>query len=177
MPNEGDCLPNLLPTLLPQLRAFAMRLSGDHHDAEDLLQFACMRALERAHQLQPGTCALSWAFAIVHSSWINEMRSRRVRSRSRSEWDENVIESVCDPCAPTPETELMHQQILTALNNLPEGQRDVMLLVAVERFSYREAAQILEIPIGTVMSRMSRARQAIGAMLDERRQRPRLLRA
>ncbi|MFK0311074.1 RNA polymerase sigma factor [Pseudomonas sp. NPDC090233] len=177
MSNDGVCLPTLLPTLLPQLWAFALRLSGDHHDAEDLVQFACLRALERAHQLKPGSSPLSWAFAIVHSSWINEVRSRRIRSRSRTEWDDTAIESVSDPSAPTPETELMHQQILAALSNLPDGQRDVMLLVAVERFSYREAAQILGIPIGTVMSRISRARQAIGTQLEEHRQQPRLLQA
>jgi len=172
MPNNRACLPTLLPTLLPRLRAFALRLSGDHHDAEDLVQFACMRALERAHQLQPGSSPLSWTFAIVHSSWINEVRSRQVRSRSRVAWDDTIIESVSDPSAPTPETELLHRQILAALSTLPEGQREVMLLVAIERFSYKEAAEILEVPIGTVMSRMSRARQAMGALFEERRKIP-----
>lgn len=106
-------------------------------------------------------------FAIVHTTWINEVRSRNLRSRSRSEWNDSVIESVTDPAAPTPETDLMHQQILTAVNSLPYGQREVMLLVAVERFSYKEAAEILEVPIGTVMSRLSRARQTIGTLLND----------
>lgn len=168
----GADLPALLPGMLPRLWAFALRLSGDRHDAEDLVQLACVRALERAHQLQPDSAPLSWMFAIVHTTWINEVRSRNVRSRSRSEWNDSVIESVTDPAAATPESDLLHQQLLTAVNGLPDGQREVMLLVAVERFSYKEAAQILEVPIGTIMSRLSRARQTIGALFDDTRKVP-----
>lgn len=168
----GADLPALLPDMLPRLWAFALRISGDRHDAEDLVQLACVRALERAHQLQPDTSPLSWMFAIVHTTWINEVRSRNVRSRSRSEWNDSVIESVSDPAATTPETDLMHQQILTAVNGLPDGQREVMLLVAVERFSYKEAAEILGVPIGTVMSRLSRARQTIGMQFNDSQKAP-----
>jgi len=162
----GADLPALLPGLLPRLWAFALRISGDKHDAEDLVQLACVRALERAHQLQPNTSALSWMFSIVHTTWINEIRSRNVRGRSRQEWNDSIIDTVSDPSAHTPETDLMHQQILAAVNNLPDGQREVMLLVGVEQFSYKEAAEILEVPIGTVMSRLSRARQTIGTLFN-----------
>ena len=168
----GVELPALLPGMLPRLWAFALRISGDKHDAEDLVQLACVRALERAHQLQPDTSPLSWMFAIVHTTWINEVRSRNVRGRSRQEWDDSVIETITDPSAPTPEAELMHQQILVAVNNLPNGQREVMLLVAVERFSYKETAEILEVPIGTVMSRLSRARQTIGRLFSDAQKSP-----
>ncbi|BBP76442.1 RNA polymerase subunit sigma-70 [Pseudomonas gingeri NCPPB 3146 = LMG 5327] len=160
----GADLPALLPGLLPRLWAFALRISGDRHDAEDLVQLACVRALERAHQLQPDTSVLSWMFSIVHSTWINELRSRNVRSRSRQDWNDELLETVSDPNAQTPETDLLHHQILTAVEQLPDTQREVMLLVGVERFSYKEAAEILDLPIGTVMSRLSRARQAIGAL-------------
>nr|WP_314577924.1 RNA polymerase sigma factor [uncultured Pseudomonas sp.] len=163
----GADLPALLPGMLPRLWAFALRISGDRHDAEDLVQLACVRALERSHQLQPDTSPLSWMFSIVHTTWINEVRSRNVRGRSRQEWNDSVIETVTDPVAPTPETDLMHRQILSAVNNLPDGQREVMLLVAVERFSYKEAAEILEVPIGTIMSRLSRARQTIGTLFND----------
>jgi len=162
----GADLPALLPGLLPRLWAFALRISGDKHDAEDLVQLACVRALERAHQLQPNTSALSWMFSIVHTTWINEIRSRKVRGRSREEWNDSITETVADPAAHTPETDLMHQQILGAVNNLPDGQREVMLLVAIEQFSYKEAAEILEVPVGTVMSRLSRARQTIGMLFN-----------
>ena len=161
--NDAD-LPGMLPEMLPRLWAFALRISGDQHDAEDLVQRACVRALERAHQLQPDTSPLSWMFSIVHSTWINELRARSVRKRSSMEWDD-VLENVADPVDKGPEAQLMHSQVISAVERLPEAQRVVMLLVAVEGLSYQEAADALEVPIGTVMSRLSRARQAVGALL------------
>jgi RNA polymerase sigma-70 factor (ECF subfamily) len=161
-----DDLPALLPDLLPRLWAFALRLAADRHDAEDLVQRACVRALERRHQLQPDTSALSWMFSIVHSIWIDEIRARQIRGRSRIEWSEELVETVADPGAADPETGMLYRQILDAVESLPDAQRVVMLLVAVEGLSYREAADILEIPIGTVMSRLSRARLSIGAQFS-----------
>ncbi len=157
-------LPSMLLDMLPRLWVFALRISGDRHDAEDLVQRACLRALERAHQLQPDTAALNWMFSIVHSSWIDELRARSVRKRSSMEWDDDFLENVADPVGKGPETQLMHGQIISAVERLPEAQRVVMLLVAVEGLSYQEAADVLEVPIGTVMSRLSRARQAVGAL-------------
>jgi RNA polymerase sigma-70 factor (ECF subfamily) len=150
--------------MLPRLWAFALRISGDRHDAEDLVQRACLRALERAHQLRPDTATLSWMFSIVHSTWINELHSRSVRKRSSMEWDDDFLENVADPVNKGPETQLMLGQIISAVELLPEAQRVVMLLVAMEGLSYQEAADVLEVPIGTVMSRLSRARQAVGAL-------------
>jgi len=161
---NGADLPGMLPDMLPRLWAFALRISGDRHDAEDLVQRACVRALERAHQLQPDTSPLSWMFSIVHSTWINELRARSVRKRSSMEWDDDFLENLADPVDKGPETQLMHSQIISAVERLPEAQRVVMLLVAVEGLSYQEAAEVLEVPIGTVMSRLSRARQAVGAL-------------
>jgi RNA polymerase sigma-70 factor, ECF subfamily len=162
----GAELSAVLPQLLPRLWAFALRISGDRHDAEDLVQRACVRALERAHQLQPETSPLSWMFSIVQSSWINEVRSRNVRSRSGMEWDDSFLETLPDPNARTPEQNAMNSQIISAVQRLPEAQRAVMLLVGVEGLSYSEAAEVLDVPIGTVMSRLSRARQAIGALFS-----------
>jgi RNA polymerase sigma-70 factor, ECF subfamily len=159
----GAELANLLPPMLPRLWAFALRISGDRHDAEDLVQRACVRALERAHQLQPETSPLSWMFSIVQSAWINEVRARNVRTRSGMEWDDAFLETIPDPNTRTPEQNAMYGQIVSAVQRLPEAQRAVMLLVGVEGLSYSEAAEALNIPIGTVMSRLSRARQAIGA--------------
>lgn len=159
----GDQLPDMLPEMLPRLWAFALRLTGDKHDAEDLVQRACVRALERADQLQPGSAPLSWMFSIIHSVWINEVRARSVRNRSSMEWDDQFVENVADPAARTPEEQLMNGQIIDAFKRLPEAQRAVMLMVAVEGLSYQETAEAIGVPIGTVMSRLSRARQAIGA--------------
>jgi RNA polymerase sigma-70 factor (ECF subfamily) len=105
-------------------------------------------------------------FSIVHSTWINELRARSVRKRSSMEWDDDFLENVADPVDKGPETQLMHSQIISAVERLPEAQRVVMLLVAVEGLSYQEAAEVLEVPIGTVMSRLSRARQAVGALFS-----------
>jgi RNA polymerase sigma-70 factor (ECF subfamily) len=160
----------MLPSMLPRLWAFALRISGDRHDAEDLVQRACVRALERAHQLQPGTAPLSWMFSIVQSTWINELRARSVRSRSGMDWDDDFLETVADPAARTPEQQAMHGQIVKAVQQLPEAQRVVMLLVGVEGLSYNEAAEALDVPIGTIMSRLSRARQAIGALFSDQKE-------
>jgi RNA polymerase sigma-70 factor, ECF subfamily len=159
----GADLPSLLPEMLPRLWAFALRICGDRHDAEDLVQRACVRALERAHQLQPDTAPLSWMFSIVHSTWINELRARNVRARTGKEWDDEFLETVADVHARTPEQNVMNSQIVSAVQRLPETQRVVMQLVAVEGLGYKEAAETLGVPIGTVMSRLSRARKTIGA--------------
>ena len=164
----GADLPSLLPGMLPRLWAFALRICGDRHDAEDLVQRACVRALERAQQLQPDTAPLSWMFSIMHSTWINELRARNVRARSGKEWDDDFLDTIADPHARTPEQNAMNGQIVSAIQRLPETQRVVMLLVAVEGLSYQEAAETLGIPIGTVMSRLSRARQTIGAQFGAR---------
>jgi RNA polymerase sigma-70 factor, ECF subfamily len=123
MSTTGPDLPTLLPALLPRLWAFALRISGDRHDAEDLVQRACVRALERAHQLQPGTSALSWMFAIVHSTWINELRARSRRNRASTEWDDDMLETVADPAMRTPEENAINNQIVSAVGRLPEAQR------------------------------------------------------
>ncbi|AXL49324.1 DNA-directed RNA polymerase sigma-70 factor [Paraburkholderia caffeinilytica] len=106
-------------------------------------------------------------FSIVHSTWINELRARNVRSRSSMEWDDNFLETVADPGARNPEATMLSGEIIAAVERLPEAQRIVMLLVAVEGLSYAEAADTLGVPIGTIMSRLSRARQTIGAQFGE----------
>jgi RNA polymerase sigma-70 factor, ECF subfamily len=167
-PRHTDEVARALPRLLPRLWRFALRLAGDKHDAEDLVQRACVRALERQHQLQPGSSALSWLFAIVHSVWLNEVRARRIHSRGCIQWTEELAETVADRSASDPETHVLHQQIVAAVSRLPDAQRTVMLLVAVEGMSYREAASVLQVPIGTVMSRLARARLTIGEGLGTR---------
>lgn len=160
--------PSILPELLPRLWAFALRISRDQHDAEDLVQRACLRALERTHQLKPDTSPLSWMYSIVHTTWINELRARSVRSRSSAEWDDSYLETVADPAAPDPEADVLNRQIVRAVERLPDAQRTVMLLVVVEGLSYQEAAQVLGVPVGTIMSRLSRARQAVGSQFGTR---------
>src|SRR5215472_9651333 len=131
-----DGLSNELPALLPRLWRFALRLAGDRHDAEDLVQRACIRALERRHQLQPGSATLSWMFSIVHSVWLNEVRARQIRNNASLQWTEDLAAALVDSAAVDPETNALHQQVIAAVAQLPDAQRAVMLLVAVEGLSY-----------------------------------------
>lgn len=153
--------------MLPRLWAFSLRLCRDKHDAEDLLQRACVRGLERAHQLRSGTAPLSWMYSIVHSTWIKELRARKVRSCLSTEWDENFLQTVPDPNMRTPEQNLLYAEVIAAVERLPDAQRVVMLLVAVEGLTYTKEAEVLDVPLGTIMSRLYRARQAIGAQFRD----------
>lgn len=150
----------MLPDMLPRLRSFALRLSGNRHDADELVQRACIRALERVHQLRSDTAPVSWVFSIVHSIWLNELRRRNRRDRLLLECSDALLETVADPRAAS-ETAVAVRQIVDAVERLPEPQRIALLLVSVDGLSYREAAYTLDIPIGTVMSRISRARKAV----------------
>jgi RNA polymerase sigma-70 factor (ECF subfamily) len=118
--------------------------------------------------LQPGTSTLSWLFSIVHSVWLNEVRAQQIRRHGTIQWSEELADTVADPTAPSPEMYTLHQQIISAVERLPDAQRAVMLLVSVEGLSYREAAIALDVPIGTVMSRLARARRTIGELFAAR---------
>ena len=170
--STGDDLSHALPDLLPRLWRFAVRLPGDSHAAEDLVQRGCVRALERRHQLKPGTSARSWMYSILHSVWLNEIRARQIRQHASMQWTDELAETIPDESGADPERDLMHRQVIQAVERLPDAQRAVMLLVAVEGLSYREAAEALEIPVGTVMSRLARARLTIGEAFECKAARP-----
>lgn len=110
-------------------------------------------------------------FSIVHTTWINDLKQRKRRRRLQEEWNDAMLDTVADP-APTPETNAWTGQIIEAVERLPESQRSVLLLVGLEGLPYHEAAEVLGIPIGTVMSRLFRARKAIHALFQhlERRE-------
>ncbi len=172
-------LPTLLPTLLPQLWRFALRLTRHTADAQDLVQRTCVRGLERQHQWQPqersDSSPLSWLYAVMHSIWLNEMRSRRlhpVDSLTADADNDNDAPDVqiLDTHATDPSERLHFSQVVRAVEALPDAQRVVMLLVAVEGLSYREAAEVLGVPLGTVMSRLARARLVIGQRFASRPQ-------
>jgi RNA polymerase sigma-70 factor, ECF subfamily len=162
LPVIDDPLQRDLPQMLPRLWRFALRLTRNASDAEDLLQRCCVRALERRLQFRPGSAMLSWLFCIMHSIWLNELRS--VQRRREASIQGGEVFDIDDVAALTgdPEQGLLYRQVVQAVEQLPEAQRLVILLVAVEGLSYREAAEVLTVPIGTVMSRLSRARLTIG---------------
>jgi RNA polymerase sigma-70 factor, ECF subfamily len=149
-------IPQQLPHHLPRLWRFAVRLTRNGADAEDLVQRTCVRALEKKMQWQLGSNLLAWLFAIMHSIWMNELRQRRTHPEELL--DENWLDIDQRIHHETPEQSLSCQQILRLVDDLPEGQRLVLNLIAVEGMTYQEAASVLEVPIGTIMSRLARAR-------------------
>jgi RNA polymerase sigma-70 factor, ECF subfamily len=164
----NDEIQRQLPQLLPRLWRFALRLTRHQADAEDLLQRCCLRALEKRAQWRPDSVLLSWLFSIMHSVWLNELRAAQRRREGSLDVAEQIEEFEDPGSAGDPEYQMLCRQVVDAVEALPEAQRVVMILVAVEGFSYREAAQILEVPIGTVMSRLSRARLTVGGRFLQR---------
>lgn len=154
----------LLQALLPHLWRFCLMLTHHRPSAEDLLQSTCIRVLERCDQYQPDTRFDRWAFRVAQTVWLNELRSRRVREGQG--FDADPVENLIDP-TPTPDWLVYHAEVFKAVMHLPEAQRVTMMLVYVEGFSYAEAAQTLDIPIGTVMSRLAAARRKLAAQLGE----------
>lgn len=145
--------------LLPRLRRFARAVSGDRIDADDLVQTALERALRKRAQWRPDTRLDSWMFTIVKNAWIDE---RRARQRAGRVLDAGAdAQAVADPISPAAEMRLEAAAAERALAALPEDQRLAVALVLVEGLSYREAAEILGVPAGTLTSRLVRGRMAI----------------
>ena len=146
--------------LLPRLRRFARNLARNPHDADDVVQIALERALLKLDQWRRDARLDSWLFKIVRNAWIDELRSRGRHDRIflAAEAGDNVGDATLDR-----EADLMSVQ--SAMAKLPEDQRTAVSLVLVEGLSYKEAADVLDIPIGTLTSRLARGREALQAML------------
>jgi RNA polymerase sigma-70 factor, ECF subfamily len=152
-----------LVAVLPRLRRFARGLAGTAAEADDLVQAACERALARSHQFQEGTRFDSWMFRIVQTIWIDQLRARDVRKE-----DGDVAEERLGTDAPVRgiEARLALAEIRNAVERLPPEQRMTLMLVTVEGLSYKEAAEVAGVPVGTIMSRLARARIALQQQLD-----------
>lgn len=150
-----------LVALLPRLRRFARNLTRNPHDADDVVQMALERALAKLDQWRSDARLDGWMFKIVRNVWIDELRSRGRRGRIfvDAEAGENVGEAPIERA-----TEVMAVQ--SAMASLPEEQRSAVSLVLVEGLPYKEAAEVLGIPIGTLTSRLARGREALQAMLE-----------
>jgi len=146
---------------LRRLWRYAVVLSGSRETADDLVQATCLRALERADQFQPGTHLDRWLMAILHSIWLNDIRAARYR---RGQGLVDAESALVFDGAHAIETNISAAQVLKRVQSLPEAQRETVFLVYVEGFSYREAAALLEVPIGTVMSRLAGARAKLAAL-------------
>ncbi|ROQ18457.1 RNA polymerase sigma-70 factor (ECF subfamily) [Marinimicrobium koreense] len=152
-----------LVALLPRLRRFALGLTASRDEADDLVQAACEKALVKQDQWQPDTRLDSWLYRIIQTQRIDHLRRAK---RSPVSVPENAMPDLEDAqSADRAENEDLLRHTLKALEQLPEEQRAVMLLVVVEGHSYREVAEQLGIPQGTVMSRLARARLRVQELL------------
>jgi len=154
-----------LPELLPRLRRFSLALTGSPDKGDDLVQETCVRALARAEQWQPGTRLDSWIFKIMHNIWIDHLRASRIRG-TVVDLDTSA-ELAGEDGRVTMDGRLTLAHVLDAMERLPAEQRAVLALVCVEELSYKETADLLEIPLGTVMSRLARARRFLHARAIE----------
>ena len=143
---------------LPRLRRFALSLTGNAADADDLVQDTIERALRNLHKWKPDTKLESWMFRIAQNLWIDQTRARKVRAADPLDGADVALDGARDA-----EARLTFAQTARAMQRLPEEQRAVVALVLIEGVAYREAAEILNVPLGTVTSRLARAREALAA--------------
>ena len=150
-----------LGVLLPRLRRFARALAKNVDDADDVVQIALERALERADQWNRNSKLESWMFGIIRNAWIDEVRGRARRGALFA-----PEEAGADVGVEVIEREIEAASIQEAMARLPEEQREVVALVLVEGLTYQQTADLLEVPIGTVTSRLARGREALQKTLD-----------
>lgn len=145
-------------SLIPRLRRFALGLTGGGSEADDIVQIALERALGRLHQFTPGTRLESWLFRIVQTSWIDE---RRRANRREEAVEMDALERLQGGGSAHHDAAQIRQDVAAAMTSLNDEQRILIVYVLVEGYSYGEAAEALGIPIGTVMSRLARARKLL----------------
>ena len=148
---------------LPPLWRFSMSLTGSADMADDLSQKTCLRAMERSDQVYDIEGVRRWLMTICRSVWYNEVRSKALRQAQSLDSTEGL--DVAADILPS-EMNIFAREVFTSVMALPEAHRAVVLLVLVEGYTYREAAGILDIPIGTVMSRLSSARAKLRPVLS-----------
>jgi len=149
-----------LPALLPRLRRMARALAGQQADADDLVQVALERALARSAQWRPDGRLDAWVFGILRNAWLDELRAR---SRRRQVFAPEEAGAAVGEAGMERHDEAL--SVVEAMSRLPPEQREVVALVLVEGLTYDEAAKVLDVPQGTVTSRLSRARVALQSWL------------
>ena len=143
---------------IPRLRRYARALAGDSHRADDLVQDTLERALTKFHLWRHGSDLRAWMFSIMHNVFINQLKARREFAL------EEAVEAGLE--SPPQSDPLELRDLDAALRRLPVEQREVLLLVGLEQLSYAEASQALGVPVGTVMSRLSRGRERLRALMS-----------
>ncbi len=143
-----------LHTHVASLRRYALVLCRDPVTADDLVQETLVKAIAKADTFQPGTDLRPWLFRILHNTYVSDLR----RARTRAEAAPDLPDPVARECQ---DTHVELQQVMGALDQLPEAQRMPIILVALREMSYAEAARTLDVPLGTFMSRLGRGREAL----------------
>lgn len=166
---DGDDLSDaVVRQLLPRLRRFALHLTHEPESADDLVQSTLERALTRWSGRRPEGNVRAWLFTILYRQFLDSQRQTRRYSRLL-DWF-----SGSEATAPSAEREAIARSALGAFGRLPESQRTLLWLVSVEDMSYKAVADLLDVPIGTVMSRLSRARSALRDLSEGKGSEPRL---
>ncbi|TKC86294.1 sigma-70 family RNA polymerase sigma factor [Trinickia terrae] len=155
---------NELMDHVPRLRRYARALITNRDLADDLVQDTLERALSRTERFQPGTDLRAWLFTVMHNVFVNQVRKAATRAVHVSVDDDEIPES--EFAVPASQSRALEVRDLDyALQRLPAEQREVVLLVGLEEMSYTDVALALDIPIGTVMSRLSRGRERLRALM------------
>lgn len=161
--DTDDDFANALGRMLPRLRRFAFTLSRHPADADDLAALAVERALRSRAQFTPGTRLDSWLFRITRNLWIDEARNRQRKAAWEAPPEEGERQGFDGAADIQRSAELA--TVMSAMSALPDEQREVVALILVEGLGYREAAELLGLPIGTVSSRLVRGRNALLASI------------
>jgi RNA polymerase sigma-70 factor, ECF subfamily len=166
----GEAMPDMAALIephIPGLRRFAFALlRGDRHGADDLVQDCLERALSRWHQRRSEGDLRGWLYTILYNRFLSDQHRRQRRGMHHALLD--VAEAELPGIAGGQDSAMEHRDLLRAFAALPEEQRSVLVLVAVEDLSYQETARVLGVPIGTVMSRLSRGRERLRHLMDGR---------
>lgn len=158
---------NEIISYLPRLRRFARSLTRDAADADDLVQMTLERALARLDQWRDGTRLDSWMYRIMKNAWIDEVRFRQRRDTRFAPEEAGAAVGREDPEF---DKRIRAMSVEQAMETLPEDQRLAVALVLVEGLSYKEAAAVMDVPMGTLTSRLARGRSALEAILNPQRE-------
>jgi len=154
-----------LAAAIPRLRAFGRKLAGDTESGDDLAQDTVMKAWAARHRFQVGTNFESWTYTILRNQFLSQMR----RKRFTGEWSDAVAEAKL--CAAADQDRHIHvRDVQRALDRLPAAQREALILVGAQELTYEQVAEKCDVPLGTVKSRVARARAALVRMIDGERE-------
>lgn len=154
-----------LTKLVPSLRKFAYSLTGNMHDADDLLQSTLEKLLSKS--VPEGATLMAWSFRVCRNCWIDEYRAKKVRVNAKEALEHEIKEGQIQVEMDEAITHgVTLKQVSSAMDELPYEQRETLSLIAVQGMSYSDASEVLQVPTGTIMSRLARARAKLSSLLN-----------